>query len=104
MRIGCVSKQIEYLAASAILVFSLTDVRAQTPEPAKTDTYLPAYVRPPPRENQQKTGDEPVKHKKEQLLATAKQRRLKLETRAATNSGLRSRAQLFSEPLLSTRR
>jgi hypothetical protein len=41
MRIGCVSKQIEYLAASAILVFSLTDVRAQAPEPAKTDTYCP---------------------------------------------------------------
>jgi hypothetical protein len=74
MRIGCVSKQIiEYLAASAILVFSLTDVRAQTPEPAKTDTYLPAYVRPPPRETPAMTADERVKLEKELTAARDRQ-------------------------------
>jgi len=74
MRIGCISKQIEYLAASAILVFSLTDVRAQTPEPAKTDTYLPEYVRPPPpRETPAMTADERLKLKEELTAARDRQ-------------------------------
>ena len=73
MRIGCVSKQTAYLAASAMLVFSLTDVRAQTPEPAKTDTYLPAYVRPPPRETPAMTADERLKLKEKLTAARDRQ-------------------------------
>ena len=72
MRIGCVSKQIEYLAASAILVFSLTDVRAQAPEPAKTDTYLPVYDRPP-RTTPAMTADERLKLEKELPAARDRQ-------------------------------
>ena len=73
MRIGCVSKQIEYLAASAILVFSLTDVRAQASEPAKPDAYLLVYVRPPPRETPAMTADERVKLEKELTAARDRQ-------------------------------
>jgi hypothetical protein len=73
MRIGCVSKQIAYLAASAMLVFSLTHARAQAPAPAKTGAYLPVEALPPSRETPAMTADERLKLKEELTAARDRQ-------------------------------